>query len=171
VLRPAGARRFGWIGLAMAFAVAALFLLPGGYAIAYPTTLAGGYLRVGMVPHAFALLFALWAAWRWRPRGADQTAVGWCSRVACALLAAVCALPLVVLLFESDIARIEPDGRVPGRGWRFAAVVGGTLLLPLVWPQAATAIAFGSAAVTGRGPWRWWLALAAAAALAPPYPA
>jgi len=172
-----GARVVAAIGLAVAVAVQAAVLLPGGAAATVDEPLWHGVVRIGWVPSGLALVGALWAAWwrgAWRRPAIEPTAddrplppFWWCWSVAVALLLPVVLLPVVVLGCEP---LLTADAGGPSKRLLRAGVATlATLLLPLIGAPIAMAATALVAALTLRGPWRWWLAAAAVAACSPPY--
>lgn len=181
--RPVPALR--WIAgfsLIGALVIQALFLLPGGAAVAFAgEPLAHGLVRVGVAPTAAGLLLALWAFWQWRPRDAVARVWPWCLRVALAAALPVVALPLLVLGCEGDVAPVATinalvDSTLVPAWWRRRLL---RVVLALVFTVLAVAVPFSGlpaalswcltvvvllvTALTAPGPWRWPLVAAALA--------
>ena len=164
-----GQRLVGWIGIAAALVLQALFLLPGHVIGAYEEPLLGGVVRLGLGQLACAPVIGSWiaAAYRPRPLAGYGAVPGWCSRVALALLLPVFAAPVLPLFIDGD-----QRGMVATRRDHVRAALIAVASLACVAgapPWAAHAAACAAGAALGRGPWRPALALAALAALCPPY--
>lgn len=173
-------RVLGWVGMAVSFALLALFLAPQGVAKAYTQPLAHGLVRVGWWQVVAALAASGWTAWCWQPLAAGgRSPSGWGLRTMLAMVLSLCPMPLAILACEADLRRATP-GWLPKARWRrirgVAVVALGVIawwLLatasPPSWPTApwTMAVACGVAAITAAGPWRLPLVLAGAAALLP----
>ncbi len=174
-----GARVLAWLGLGVALALQALFLLPHGAAAAFTQPLAHGLVKVGYAQSGAALLLGAWACWRWRPvRGAPTASTaGWCLRTALALALPVVALPMLLLGAEGDARGDGPADTSPpgGRALRLLVATVGCLLIAIALgcgvPSLVIGAVGGAALVVGsgiaRGPWRVPLALAGLALALP----
>jgi hypothetical protein len=149
-----------WGGMAMAMVLAALALRPDGAALAFARTpVAHGWLQLGVVPCAAALLAGIIAAWSFRrchPAGLGL-------RTGTALLLPLTVLPALALLAELDHPA-DDRWRWPRRALAVGATVD-ALFMP-GWAVMVVAMLV-IAALLPAGPLRRpWVAILGCAALA-----
>jgi hypothetical protein len=159
------ARALGWLGIAAAWLLLALFLKPGGIAAALASPLLHGWVVVGVWQIAAASAASAWSAWCWRPTGEAARAASWPLRVALAMILPMCVAPPLLLACEPDL-RGRPWQGERWRRLRIAVVLASTIACWWIPAGLAMAVASAAVAATVSGPWRLPAALACLAALA-----
>ncbi|MBA3710522.1 MAG: hypothetical protein H0W83_17085 [Planctomycetes bacterium] len=157
--RGRASRILGWIGIAMAWVLLALFLKPGGIAAALGAPLAGGWIVIGTWQVAAALAASAWTAWYWLPDAAVNP-TWWALRVAVAMTLPLCVLPALMLACEPDLRWNGPAGAARRSTLRVSSAL---ILTVACWvtPSAlAMAIAAAVVAMTATSAWRLPAALA-----------